>query len=102
MSTVLPYNVHDYGRRCEKRGNNTTNRPHHREICMLEYTLGPAAKNTDLSWSDAGDWTLSPHREKLTQLMVDLEGMMYSGTAGSFVAERAEALYASLKRELGD
>ena len=34
--------------------------------------------------------------------MVDLEGMMYSGAAGSFVTERAEALYASLKRELGD
>jgi hypothetical protein len=69
---------------------------------MLEYTLGPAAKNADLSWSEAGDWALSPHREKLTQLMVDLEGMMYSGEAGSFITERAEALYASLKRELGD
>jgi len=102
MSTVVPYNTHDYGRRCEKRGNNTFKRPHHREICMLEYTLGPAAKNADLSWSDSGDWGLSPHREKLTQLMVDLEGMMYSGTAGSFVTERAEALYASLKRELGE
>ena len=42
-STVPPYNTHDFGRRSEKRVN-TFKRPHHREICMLEYTLGPTEK----------------------------------------------------------
>ena len=69
---------------------------------MLEYTLGSAAKNADWSWSEAGDWALSPHREKLTQLKVELEGMMYSGEPGSFVMERLKALHADISRELGD
>ena len=37
---------------------------------MLGYSLGSSAKNADLSWSEDGDWALSPHREKLTQLKV--------------------------------
>jgi hypothetical protein len=69
---------------------------------MLEYTLGPAAKNADWSWSEAGDWALSAHREKLTQLEVELEGMMYSGEVGSFVMERLQALHADISRELRD
>jgi hypothetical protein len=69
---------------------------------MLEYTLGPAAKNADWSWSEPGDWALSAHREKLTQLKVELEGMMYSGEVGSFVMERLQALHADISRELRD
>ena len=34
--------------------------------------------------------------------MVDLEGMMYSGEAGSFMMERLQALHADISRELGD
>jgi hypothetical protein len=69
---------------------------------MLGYNLGSSAKNADLSWSEDGDWALSPHREKLTQLKVELEGMMYSGEPGSFVMERLKALHADIARELGE
>ena len=69
---------------------------------MLEYTLGSTAKNADWSWHEASDWGLSPHREKLTQLKAELEGMMVFGEPGSFVMERLKALHADISRELGD
>jgi hypothetical protein len=69
---------------------------------MLEYTLGPAAKKADWSWSEAGDWALSAHNQKLTQLKVDLEGMMYSVEPGSFVDQRLQRLLADISKELHD
>jgi hypothetical protein len=42
------------------------------------------------------------HREKLTQLKAELEGMMVFGEPGSFVMERLKALHADISRELGD
>jgi len=69
---------------------------------MLEYTLGSTAKNADWRWSDTGNSEPSPHREKLTQLKAELEGMMAFGEPGSFVMERLKALHACVSEELGD
>ena len=68
---------------------------------MLEYTLGTTAKNTDWGWHETGSGELSPHREKLSQLKAELEGMMAFGEPGSFLMERLKALHAGVSEELG-
>ena len=68
---------------------------------MLEYTLGTTAKNADWGWQETGNAELSPHREKLSQLKAELEGMMAFGEPGSFLMERLKALHAGISEELG-
>ena len=68
---------------------------------MLEYTLGSTAKSADWGWRETGNTELSPHREKLSQLKAELEGMMAFGEPGSFVMERLKALHAGVSEELG-
>jgi hypothetical protein len=68
---------------------------------MLEYTIGTTAKNADWGWQETGNAELSPHREKLSQLKAELEGMMAFGEPGSFLMERLKALHAGVSEELG-
>ena len=55
---------------------------------MLEYTIGTTAKNADWGWQETGDAELSPHREKLSQLKAELEGMMAFGEPGFYTKHR--------------
>ena len=67
---------------------------------MLGYNLGTSAKNADWSWREDGDRELSPHREKLTQLKAELEGMMVFGEPTDFVMQHLKALHDDISREL--
>ena len=69
---------------------------------MLQYTLRLDEKNQGFLWGESGSFESSSHSEKLTQLKVDLEGMMVMSAPPTFVMRRLKALHAAISDELGE